>query len=52
MTVKELMLKLSEFPQDMPVHITDGYECVGWFGDFEVKEFEGVVDIGIGGLRE
>ena len=51
MTNKKLIEALSKFPEDMEVIITDGWEARCYHGDFELKEFEGAIDIGIGGLR-
>ena len=49
MKVKELIEKLSMFPEDLDVYIFDGYQCTGYYGEWEIKEFEGTVDIGVGG---
>ena len=56
MNVKELIAALQQFPDDLEVTITDGYDGRLYAGAFEVKLFdegEGklVVDIGIGGLE-
>ena len=55
MNVGELKEKLSEFPDDMEVTITDGYAAKGYEGDFQVVLFEydgkKYCDIGIGGLN-
>lgn len=37
---------------DAIVKITDGYDCHFYSGDFEIVEFEGTVDIGVGGCKE
>ena len=55
MTVAEMIKKLNQFPQDMEVEITDGYNLKFYKGDFCFQEFEGddgvtFVDIGIGGF--
>ncbi len=60
MKITELQAKLEEIKQkygDVEVVVTDGYECVGYRGEFGVCEFqeddgEWVADIGVGGLRE
>jgi len=50
MTVKELIERLLEFPKDMEVIISDGYELTFYHTDgIIIEEFEGMVDIGIGG---
>ena len=54
MTVAELIQKLHQYPQDMEVQITDGYQFHFYKGDFAFQLFEGddgetFVDIGIGG---
>lgn len=56
MKVSELIQQLQQFPGDMEVSITDGYEHKVYGGDFTVNEFvdcDGrmVVDIGIGGME-
>lgn len=51
MTNKKFIEALSKFPEDMEVVITDGWEARCYYGDFELKEFEGTIDIGIGGMR-
>lgn len=51
MTVAELVDKLNCFSANMEVTITDGYDCKCYEGDFVVAEFEGTVDIGIGGFN-
>lgn len=52
MNVEQLIEKLSQFPKDMRVTITDGHNCLCYDGDYSVEEFEGAVDIGIGGTEE
>ena len=52
MKVRELIELLRMYPGDMEVLITDGFYGVFYRGEYEVKEFEGSVDIGIGGCRE
>ena len=54
MTVAELIQKLHQYPQDMEVQITDGYQFHFYKGDFAFQLFEGddgetFVDIGVGG---
>lgn len=55
MTVGELIERLSHFPEDLEVTITDGYNAQSYRGDFEVVLFEyddeQTVDIGIGGFE-
>lgn len=57
MTVQQMINKLQEFPSDLEVSITDGFEGVVYEGPFEIKIFEDyscetiVVDIGVGGCR-
>jgi hypothetical protein len=51
MTVKELIEILSEFDPDLPVSITDGFECKVYEGKFDIGIFDDTVDIGIGGLE-
>jgi hypothetical protein len=51
MTVKELIDQLSKFPDDMEVTVADGFGCHFYNGKFEVKEFDGEVDIGVGGTE-
>lgn len=45
----ELIAELSKYPAEMEVTISDGYKCVSYKGSYSVQEFEGMVDIGIGG---
>lgn len=52
MTVGEIREQLSQFPSDMELLITDGFNCRCYRGDYEISEFEGCVDIGIGGTEE
>ena len=49
MKVKEMIAILSGFDGDMDVVIADGYNCRFYEGDYEIVEFEGSVDIGVGG---
>ena len=54
MTVAELINKLNQFPQDMKVTISDGYDFKFYDGEYAVNEFvdidgEAVIDIGVGG---
>lgn len=49
MNVKQLRDTLSAFPDGMEVVICDWCRCIVYHGDREIKEFEGTVDIGIGG---
>jgi hypothetical protein len=49
MKVKDLVEKLSKFDPNVEVIISDGYKLVFYHGDWLIKEFEGKVDIGIGG---
>lgn len=49
MNVKQLRDALAAFPGEMEVVLFDGYRYIAYRGDWEVKEFEGTVDIGIGG---
>jgi hypothetical protein len=51
LTVGQLIERLSQFDPYMEVTITDGYQAVGYEGDFFIQEFEGTVDIGVGGLN-
>lgn len=51
MNVRQLIDALSVFPNDMEVVLFDGYKCVAYKGDWEIREFEGTVDIGIGGTE-
>jgi hypothetical protein len=47
-----MIRQLSKFPPGTKVTITDGYRCNCYAGEFEIKEFEGTVDIGVGGMDE
>ena len=49
MKVKEMIAILSKFDGDMDVVIADGYNYRFYEGDYEIVEFEGSVDIGVGG---
>lgn len=50
MKVCELIKKLKKFPPTMEVVISDGYNGTSWAGNFQIEEFEGSVDIGVGGM--
>jgi hypothetical protein len=50
MNVQQMIEKLQQFPMDMEVELFDGYNGYQYKGDFQFQEFEGVVDIGIGGF--
>jgi hypothetical protein len=55
LTVSDLIGILEKFydlDPLMEVVITDGYNCKSYTGDFDIQEFEGTVDIGIGGLDD
>ena len=49
MKVKEIIEQLSKFDGEMEVMVSDGYQCLFYQGSWEIKEFEGTVDIGVGG---
>lgn len=54
MTVADFIAKLQQFPQDVEVQITDGYNFKFYKGDFSTDLFKGddgeiFLDIGIGG---
>lgn len=51
-TVGKLINKLSEFPDNAFVVITDGHNLKFYRGKYHISEFEGVVDVGIGGTLE
>ena len=60
MNVKELIAKLQQYPDDLEVTISDGFQGKVYTGAYEIKLFdEGcggaigklVVDIGVGGLE-
>lgn len=59
MNVKELIAELQQYPDDLEVTISDGFQGKVYTGAYEIKLFdEGcadnvklVVDIGIGGLE-
>ena len=51
MRVKDMIKQLNKFDQEFDVVITDGYDCKCYSGDFLIVEFEGSVDIGIGGCQ-
>lgn len=52
MTVAELIAELSQYPSEMEVTITDGYEGKFYAGKYEFQEWENSVDIGVGGLDQ
>lgn len=52
MTVEELIKALSQFPKNMEVIVTDGYDARYYQGSWLIQEFEGTVDIGIGGTLQ
>jgi hypothetical protein len=53
MKVSELIAELNKFPNNMEVIISDGLDYVFYnTNDLEIREFEGMIDIGIGGCRE
>ena len=54
MTVSEMIEKLHQYPPDMEVQVTDGFQYKFYKGNFEFQLFEDTdgetfVDIGIGG---
>jgi hypothetical protein len=54
MTVAEMIEKLHQYPPDMEVQVTDGFQYKVYKGNFEFQMFEDVdgstfVDIGVGG---
>lgn len=62
-TVGELIAKLQEFRDDLPVTISDGYNMTFYAGKYDVTLWDGfdceldtgskaVCDIGIGGTNE
>lgn len=61
MIVGELIKKLQQMQSevgDVDVTITDGYEAIGYYGEFAVIKFfdpqtcQMTIDIGIGGTRQ
>lgn len=52
MKVSEMITELSKFSPDAEVLITDGFKGVFYRGNFEITEYEGCADIGIGGCDE
>jgi hypothetical protein len=55
MTVAEMIEKLQQFPPDMEVEVTDGFQYKFYKGDFKFQMFEDtdgetIVDIGVGGF--
>lgn len=51
MTVEQFIFCLSKFPPGYKVTITDGYNCLSYEGNFIFQDFEGSLDIGIGGCE-
>ena len=59
MNVKELIAELQQYPDDLEVTISDGFQGKVYTGAYEIKLFDDgcgdnvklVVDIGIGGLE-
>lgn len=60
MKVRQMIEELSALEKEMgnlEVWITDGYNAIGYEGDYEIKKFydiyddRNVIDIGIGGLN-
>ena len=51
MKVKDIINKLKEFNSELEVMITDGYNLKFYNGDWEIREFDGSIDIGIGGTE-
>lgn len=53
MNVREVIEKLNQFDPDMEVIISDGYNYKFYnMNGAVIQEFEGKVDIGIGGCEE
>ena len=52
MTVENLIKALSKFDMQSEVLITDGYAGLCYSGDYEIKQFENCVDIGIGSCED
>ncbi len=55
MTVAEMIEKLQQYPPNMEVQITDGFQYKFYKGNFEFQLFEDTdgstfVDIGVGGF--
>lgn len=50
MNVKEMIEHLKQYPEDMEITVSDGYRYNFYKGSFVIKEFEGTVDIGVGGV--
>jgi hypothetical protein len=52
MVVSDLISKLKEFPMDMEVVFSDGYDLNFYHSNgIEIKVFENTVDIGLGGCK-
>lgn len=49
MTVGEIIEQLKQYPESVEIVVSDGYRCKFYKGSFVIKEFEGTVDIGVGG---
>jgi len=49
--LKQLYL-LRERMGNVDVMVTDGYQARCYDGEYEIKEFEGRIDIGIGGTEQ
>lgn len=56
MKVKDMINALARFNGDMDILISDGYKGIFYkgheFNDYLIQEFEGCVDIGVGGCEE
>lgn len=60
MNINELITQLTELYDqygNLEVLITDGFECAGYRGNFQLQHYididgESYIDIGIGGLKE
>lgn len=51
MKVKELIDALQILDPEMEIVVSDGYDCRFYSGAFQVQEFEGTADIGVGGTE-
>lgn len=56
MKVSKMIEILQDFPQDLDVMISDGYDLKFYSGEYDIQLWEDLdgarcVDIGIGGLR-
>jgi hypothetical protein len=49
MKVEQLIKKLQQVNSNKRVYIVDGHTGYIYYGEFEVKESEDFVDIGVGG---